>query len=152
MYMYMYSTCTLYVYSGGPCLIFDPLENFYGPTSTLVFCLQNLFDRYGSDKPLVYRNIDFGIDLETRVALVGPNGAGKSTLLKMIDGEVRDAKGAEERGRERERVGEGVGGWERVREGGRVGGREGGEEVCWQSVMFLLCMYYLTHRHGETDY
>ena len=36
----------------------------------------------------MYRNIDFGVDLETRVALVGPNGAGKSTLLKLIDGDV----------------------------------------------------------------
>ena len=44
--------------------------------------------RYQPDKPLIYRNIDFGVDLETRVALVGPNGAGKSTLLKLIDGEV----------------------------------------------------------------
>ena len=39
-------------------------------------------------QPLVYKNLDFGIDLETRVALVGPNGAGKSTLLKLLDGEV----------------------------------------------------------------
>ena len=44
--------------------------------------------RYAPDKPLVYRNIDFGVDLETRVALVGPNGAGKSTLLRLIDGDV----------------------------------------------------------------
>ena len=39
-------------------------------------------------QPLVYKNLDFGIDLQTRVALVGPNGAGKSTLLKLLDGEV----------------------------------------------------------------
>ena len=44
--------------------------------------------RYAPDKPLVYRDIDFGVDLETRVALVGPNGAGKSTLLRLIDGDV----------------------------------------------------------------
>ena len=30
----------------------------------------------------------FGIDLDSRVALVGPNGAGKSTLLKIVTGEL----------------------------------------------------------------
>ena len=54
----------------------------------LVISSNLLISRYQPDKPLVYRNIDFGIDLETRVALVGPNGAGKSTLLKLIDGDV----------------------------------------------------------------
>ena len=39
-------------------------------------------------QPLVYKNVEFGVDLESRIALVGPNGAGKSTLLKLIDGEV----------------------------------------------------------------
>ena len=32
--------------------------------------------------------MEFGLDLDTRLALVGPNGAGKSTLLKLIFGEV----------------------------------------------------------------
>jgi len=36
---------------------------------------------------LIYKNIDFGVDLDSRVALVGPNGAGKSTLLKLMTGE-----------------------------------------------------------------
>ncbi|GAV66494.1 ABC_tran domain-containing protein/ABC_tran_2 domain-containing protein [Cephalotus follicularis] len=37
---------------------------------------------------LIYKNIDFGVDLDSRVALVGPNGAGKSTLLKLMTGEL----------------------------------------------------------------
>jgi len=36
--------------------------------------------------------LEFGIDLDTRLALVGPNGAGKSTLLKLIYGEVSSIK------------------------------------------------------------
>jgi len=32
--------------------------------------------------------LEFGIDLDTRLALVGPNGAGKSTLLKLLFGEL----------------------------------------------------------------
>ena len=50
--------------------------------------VQNVSFKYDDSAPYVYKNLDFGIDLETRVALVGPNGAGKSTLLKLIDGEV----------------------------------------------------------------
>ncbi|WMV56015.1 hypothetical protein MTR67_049400 [Solanum verrucosum] len=37
---------------------------------------------------LIYKNLDFGVDLDSRVALVGPNGAGKSTLLKLMIGEL----------------------------------------------------------------
>ena len=36
----------------------------------------------------ILKIMNFGIDLESRIALVGPNGAGKSTLLKLLDGEV----------------------------------------------------------------
>lgn len=50
--------------------------------------VQHVHFRYSPDRPLVYNKIDFGIDLESRIALVGPNGAGKSTLLKLLDGEV----------------------------------------------------------------
>ena len=37
---------------------------------------------------VLYSNVDLGVDLDSRVALVGPNGAGKSTLLKLMTGEL----------------------------------------------------------------
>eukprot|EP00262_Sarcandra_glabra_P005225 TRINITY_DN165_c0_g1_i2.p1 TRINITY_DN165_c0_g1~~TRINITY_DN165_c0_g1_i2.p1 ORF type:complete len:600 (+),score=102.08 TRINITY_DN165_c0_g1_i2:166-1965(+) len=37
---------------------------------------------------LIYKNLDFGVDLDSRIALVGPNGAGKSTLLKLMTGDL----------------------------------------------------------------
>jgi len=43
--------------------------------------------RYADNKPEIYKDLEFGMDLDTRVALVGPNGAGKSTLLKLLCGE-----------------------------------------------------------------
>lgn len=41
----------------------------------------------------MYKDLDFGIDLDTRLALVGPNGAGKSTLLKLLDGTLTPSDG-----------------------------------------------------------
>merc|ERR1712107_688227 len=38
------------------------------------------------ETPWIYKNLEFGMDLDTRLALVGPNGAGKSTLIKLIYG------------------------------------------------------------------
>lgn len=49
--------------------------------------------RYADNKPEIYKNLDFGMDLDTRVALVGPNGAGKSTLLKLLCGELHPTDG-----------------------------------------------------------
>lgn len=43
--------------------------------------------------PLLYRGVDFGLDCDSRVALVGPNGAGKTTLLKLITGDLSPVEG-----------------------------------------------------------
>lgn len=49
---------------------------------------------FGYDKTkLLYKDLDFGIDLDSRVALVGPNGAGKSTLLKLMTSELTPVDG-----------------------------------------------------------
>jgi len=49
---------------------------------------------YSADpKAEIYSDIDFGIDLDSRIALVGPNGAGKSTLLKLIVGQLNSTQG-----------------------------------------------------------
>lgn len=42
----------------------------------------------GKNEDLLYKGLNLGADMESRIALVGPNGAGKSTLLKIIDGEL----------------------------------------------------------------
>ncbi|KAL0307736.1 UNVERIFIED_CONTAM: ABC transporter F family member 4 [Sesamum angustifolium] len=38
-------------------------------------------------------NVDVGIDMGTRVAIVGPNGAGKSTLLNLLAGDIVPTEG-----------------------------------------------------------
>merc|ERR1719431_40049 len=58
-----------------------------------VIMVQNVSFRYSEDTPWIYKNLEFGMDLDTRLALVGPNGAGKSTLLKLIYGDLIPTEG-----------------------------------------------------------
>jgi len=75
----------------------DKVKQFYffdpGEVPPPVIMVQHVSFRYGPDKPLIYKDLDFGIDLDTRIALVGPNGAGKSTLLKLLCAELMPSDG-----------------------------------------------------------
>lgn len=64
-----------------------------GPIPPPVIMVQNVSFRYSDTTPWIYKNLEFGIDLDTRLALVGPNGAGKSTLLKLIYGDLTPTTG-----------------------------------------------------------
>jgi ATP-binding cassette, subfamily F, member 2 len=71
---------------------------FYDPTplSPPVISLTQVSFGYSSDK-MLYRRVDFGVDLDSRISIVGPNGAGKSTLLKLILGELTPSDGTVQR-------------------------------------------------------
>lgn len=75
----------------------DKIVQFYFPScGTIpppVIMVQNVSFKYSDDGPWIYKDLEFGIDLDTRVALVGPNGAGKSTLLKLLCGEIHPNDG-----------------------------------------------------------
>ncbi|XP_078234324.1 ATP-binding cassette sub-family F member 2 isoform X1 [Pogona vitticeps] len=75
----------------------DKTLSFYFPSCGKipppVIMVQNVSFQYSKDGPWIYNNLEFGIDLDTRVALVGPNGAGKSTLLKLLTGELLPTDG-----------------------------------------------------------
>lgn len=75
----------------------DKILNFYFPScGTIpppVIMVQNVSFRYNDTTAHIYKNLEFGIDLDTRLALVGPNGAGKSTLLKLLYGELIPTEG-----------------------------------------------------------
>jgi len=43
--------------------------------------------------PTLFHNLNFGLDLESRFAIVGPNGIGKSTLLNLISGGLEPTSG-----------------------------------------------------------
>ena len=53
--------------------------------------------RYPGTEIDILKNVDFGIDMDSRVALVGPNGAGKSTLLKLLAQDLQPTTGVVER-------------------------------------------------------
>ncbi|GMT12679.1 hypothetical protein PFISCL1PPCAC_3976 [Pristionchus fissidentatus] len=42
---------------------------------------------FGYGKDVLFKNVDFGVDMESRIAIVGPNGVGKSTILKTANGQ-----------------------------------------------------------------
>lgn len=51
------------------------------------------FSYTGQEKDFLYRDLDFGIDMDSRVAILGANGTGKSTLLNLITSVLQPVKG-----------------------------------------------------------
>ncbi|KAI8385008.1 P-loop containing nucleoside triphosphate hydrolase protein [Radiomyces spectabilis] len=63
-----------------------------------VLAFQEVSFSYSGDmSKALYRDIELGVDMDSRVALVGPNGAGKSTLLKLMSGELVPTEGRVQR-------------------------------------------------------
>ncbi|XP_048005654.1 ATP-binding cassette sub-family F member 1 [Leguminivora glycinivorella] len=62
------------------------------PLQPPILGLHNVDFNFPGQKPL-FKQVDFGIDLNSRVAIVGPNGVGKSTFLKLLVGELSPVRG-----------------------------------------------------------
>jgi len=52
------------------------------------------FSYDGEVKHALYKNLSFGIDMDSRVAIVGKNGTGKSTLVNLITGDLLPIRGS----------------------------------------------------------
>ena len=52
------------------------------------------FGYSGKPEEYLYKDLNIGVDCDSRVALVGPNGCGKSTLLKLMSGELSASEGS----------------------------------------------------------
>ncbi|KAK6023589.1 ABC transporter, ATP-binding protein [Ostertagia ostertagi] len=48
---------------------------------------------FGYGDSILFKNVDFGVDMDSRIAIVGPNGVGKSTLLKLLTGRIKPLQG-----------------------------------------------------------
>ncbi|KAG4138253.1 hypothetical protein ERO13_D07G123500v2 [Gossypium hirsutum] len=55
--------------------------------------IMNVSFSYPNREDFRLSDVDLGIDMGTRVAIVGPNGAGKSTLLNLIAGDLVPTEG-----------------------------------------------------------
>ncbi|XP_055081368.1 ATP-binding cassette sub-family F member 1 isoform X2 [Periophthalmus magnuspinnatus] len=62
------------------------------PLSPPILGLHSVDFGYEGQKPL-FKNVDFGIDMDSRICIVGPNGVGKSTLLLLLTGRLNPSKG-----------------------------------------------------------
>ncbi|KAK4685098.1 ATP-binding cassette, subfamily F, member 2, partial [Tremellales sp. Uapishka_1] len=51
------------------------------------------FSYSGEKKDYLYKDLSFGIDMDSRIAIVGDNGTGKSTLLNLITGQLSPSEG-----------------------------------------------------------
>jgi ATP-binding cassette subfamily F protein 2 len=70
----------------------DPVFRFQFPETSkmpppLISFSDVSFSYSGKKEDHLFEKLRFGIDSDSRIALVGPNGAGKSTLLKLMVGE-----------------------------------------------------------------
>ncbi|XP_014442468.1 ATP-binding cassette sub-family F member 1 [Tupaia chinensis] len=62
------------------------------PLSPPVLGLHGVTFGYEGQKTL-FKNLDFGIDMDSRICIVGPNGVGKSTLLLLLTGKLTPTRG-----------------------------------------------------------
>jgi ATP-binding cassette subfamily F protein 3 len=63
------------------------------PLTPPILQFQNASFSYPGSDRVLFRDLDMGVDLESRIALVGANGVGKSTLLNILAGEMEPTKG-----------------------------------------------------------
>ncbi len=49
--------------------------------------------RYPGRDDFGMKNLNLGIDMGSRIAIVGPNGAGKSTLMNLLAGDIEPTMG-----------------------------------------------------------
>lgn len=78
---------------------FPEVQNINPPILGLYDC----YFGYEGQRPL-FKKVDFGVDMGSRISIVGPNGVGKSTFLKLLIGEIGPTQG-EMRKNHRVRIG-----------------------------------------------
>lgn len=63
------------------------------PLQPPILGLHGVYFKYPTHKNYIFENIEFGIDLDSRIGIVGPNGVGKSTFLNLLTGVLEPTKG-----------------------------------------------------------
>ncbi|KDO35361.1 hypothetical protein SPRG_00210 [Saprolegnia parasitica CBS 223.65] len=70
-------------------MVFPPPE----PLGRPIISVENVAFQYAPDKPLLFRDVNFGIDMSSRIGILGVNGSGKSTLINLILGKLEATEG-----------------------------------------------------------
>lgn len=63
------------------------------PLNPPILGLHDVDFAYNPNGPLLFKKLNFGVDMSSRIAIVGPNGVGKSTFLKLLSGELEPLSG-----------------------------------------------------------
>lgn len=63
------------------------------PVQPPILGLHEVSFKYETATDYIFENLEFGIDMESRIAIVGPNGVGKSTFLNLLTGVLEPTKG-----------------------------------------------------------
>lgn len=61
------------------------------PKSNLV-SVESVSFSYNDEKS-IFENVDFGVDIDSKITLIGKNGTGKTTLLQLLTGNLQPVKG-----------------------------------------------------------
>ncbi|GMH37083.1 hypothetical protein BSKO_04956 [Bryopsis sp. KO-2023] len=81
----------------------DYVVNFHFPSPPELpppmLQLIDAFFKYPGRDDFGMKNLNIGVDMGSRVAIVGPNGAGKSTLMNLIAGDIDPVSGESRRNR-----------------------------------------------------
>jgi len=63
------------------------------PLSPPIMEVRDVNFQYAPTLPWLFRGLNFGLDMNSRVCIVGPNGSGKSTIIKLITNELIPPEG-----------------------------------------------------------
>lgn len=59
-----------------------------------LFKVENVCFGYTPEK-IIFKNINFAVDSDSKIAIIGDNGAGKSTFLKLLTGKLEPLQGSQ---------------------------------------------------------
>lgn len=59
------------------------------PLTPPILEVRDVSFQYKPELPWLFKELNFGIGMNSRVAIVGPNGSGKSTIIKLITEEIK---------------------------------------------------------------